>query len=158
MGTYYGLGVIKNLSATSKENKFLETEWRRLLSERIDMELFDIIFYENIIKANLKNIFFENNIEDFYVKLKKITTKESVSSYFKEYGTRLEDYPSQEMSIYLRDNGKIVTIEIEAALLFIEGKVLAEEFNIEPLLINWLFKNSNFGNPLAGCVVSNIIG
>ena len=43
-------------------------------------------------------------------------------------------------------------------MLFIEGKVLAEEFYTEPHLINWLFRHSNIQNKLAGCVISDIVG
>jgi hypothetical protein len=45
-----------------------------------------------------------------------------------------------------------------ALFLFIEGKVGAEEFEIEPLLLNWLFRHSSLENPLAGAVVSIILG
>lgn len=33
-----------------------------------------------------------------------------------------------------------------------------EEFFSEPLLINWLFRNSTIDNKLAGCVISDIVG
>lgn len=47
---------------------------------------------------------------------------------------------------------------MDVLFLLIEGKVGADEFSIEPLLINWLFRHSSFDNPLAGAVMSNIIG
>jgi len=51
-----------------------------------------------------------------------------------------------------------ITIAAEIAVLFIEGKVLVEEFSYEPKIVNWLFRHSNISNPLTGCVMSDVLG
>lgn len=56
------------------------------------------------------------------------------------------------------DYGKEVIVYITMALLFTEGKVLAETFNKEAKLINWLFRHSNIENKLTGAVISDIVG
>lgn len=43
-------------------------------------------------------------------------------------------------------------------MLFIEGKVMAEEFKIEPKIMNWLFRHANIPNQLTGCVMSGVTG
>jgi hypothetical protein len=37
-------------------------------------------------------------------------------------------------------------------------KIADRIFFVEPVLMNWLFGHSDFGDPLAGIVVSSIIG
>lgn len=55
-------------------------------------------------------------------------------------------------------DGQSVDVRADMVLVFIEGKVRAESFSVEPVLMNWLFRHSDFSNPLAGAVVSGIIG
>ena len=55
-------------------------------------------------------------------------------------------------------DGQSIDVRADMVLVFIEGKVMAESFSVEPVLMNWLFRHSDFGNPLAGTVVSSIVG
>lgn len=157
MGTFYALGVIKSFNAKST-NVLSFDEWNKLLNEKIDTDLFDIVVEGKHIRGSIKNNIFTDNIEDFYKKLKDITHEEDIDYYFHEFGTEIESYQDDYGIIYIHDSeGKNITLHIVFVSLFIEGKVLAEEFNIEPKLINWLFRHVDFGNRLAGCIVSDIV-
>ncbi len=156
MGAYYRLGVIQQFTAESKK-KLSKEKWEQILNERINIELFEIEFTNEKVSGVLKDKIFEDNIEDFYYKLKKITNNNDIDYYFNENGVQLDNYDLDRVRMYLCDdeNEKVV-INIEYVLLFTEGKVMAEEFNIEPMLINWLFRHCDFGNCLAGCIISTI--
>ncbi|MDF3055296.1 MAG: transcriptional regulator [Gammaproteobacteria bacterium] len=157
MGTYYALGVVKELSCQSSKPISI-SEWEKIANKKIDISLFDFnIENENNIKCRLKDHIFKNNIENFYLKLKEITQYDYITDYFDIRGTDIENYKTQSFSKRHDEDNVQIWTKIEHIPLFIEGKVLAEEFSIEPALISWLFRNSNFGNVLAGCVVSSII-
>jgi hypothetical protein len=160
MGTYYTLGVIKKFTAKYNDS-YLETDWQKFLNEKIDTTLFNLIIEDEgkSISGVLKEGIFENNIQDFYSKLIKITNKNSINYYFNCYGVDINKYydDSMKMNFYMDENKKIV-VTFYYVSLFIEGKVLVEEFSIEPKLMNWLFRHCNFGNLLSGCIISNIIG
>ncbi len=161
MGTYYSLGLIKNFKARS-EVSFSESDWLHNLDQRLDVSLFNLTFDADgkDIHGVLKEGVFENNILDFHSKLMEITCRQIHNDYCKEYGTNIDKYYSDTTRIFLcfEKNKEIIIFEACCISLFTEGKVLAEEFNIEPILINWLFRHSNFGNCLSGCVLSCILG
>jgi hypothetical protein len=158
MGTYYTLGVIQKFTAQS-EQALSEEKWKQLVSERIDRELFEIAFSNQQMQGVLRDKLFEDNIKDFYSKLKKITHYTDIDYYFKENGTQIANYDSGRTRIDLYDGeAKKIVITVDYKLLFVEGKVLAEGFSIEPTLINWLFRHSDFGNCLAGSIISDIFG
>lgn len=50
-----------------------------------------------------------------------------------------------------------ITISATISILFIQGKVLVEEFSFEPKLMNWLFRHINISNLLTGCVMSDVL-
>lgn len=156
MGTYYTLGIIQNFIAQS-EKALPEEKWHELLNERVNLDLFEIKLIDGCITGVLKDKLFEDNIKDFYCKLKKITNDNDIDSYFKEDGVQLTKYQTNRTRIYLDENQRIALV-IEYILLFVEGKVLVEEFSIEPKLMNWLFRHCDFGNCLAGSVISGITG
>jgi len=157
MGTFYALGVIKSFNAKST-NVLSVDEWNKLLNEKIDTDLFDIITEGNHIRGRIKNNIFSDNIDDFYKKLKSITHEKDIDYFFLEYGTEIENYQDEDGIMYIHDSeGSSIALHIVFVSLFIEGKVLVEEFNIEPMLINWLFRHTDFGNRLAGCIVSDIV-
>ena len=60
--------------------------------------------------------------------------------------------------VIIDKNGFGVNIRCQLIMLMIEGKVFAEEFDTDPMLINYLFRNSNINNPLCGAVISEIVG
>ena len=160
MGTFYTLGVIRDFTAKANE-RYSETDWQKFLTEKIDPTLFDLIFEDEgkSVRGTLKDGIFENNIQDFYDKLLKITNNRLINDYLKHYGVDINKYHTDdlEMDFYL-DNNKKIVMGFSFVLLFIEGKVLVEEFNTEPKLINWLFRHCNFGNCLSGCIISSITG
>jgi hypothetical protein len=160
MGTYYTLGIIKEFVAESHAS-YSEADWQKFLNEKIDTTLFELTIKseEKSLTGVLKKGIFENNIQDFYSKLVKITNDKAVDYYFEENGTDIDNYSddSVEMYFYANENEEII-VTFRYVLLFIEGKVLAEEFSIEPKLINWLFRHCDFGNSLSGCIISSITG
>ena len=157
MGTFYALGVIKSFNAKSTK-AFSLNEWSKLLTEKIDTDLFNIIIEGNHIEGSIKRNMFSDNIEGFYKKLKDITHEENIDYYFHEFGTEIENYQECYRIMHIHDlDSNNIALHIVFVLLFIEGKVSVEEFNIEPKLINWLFRHIDFGNRLAGCIVSSIV-
>jgi hypothetical protein len=158
MGTYYTLGVIKEFTATSNDS-YSETDWQNFLNEKIDTTLFNLIIEGEgkSISGNLKEGIFENNIQDFYSKLIKITDDASIGEYLSYNGVDINNYEVDRIKeYYYMDNHKEIVMIYYYVMLFTEGKVLAEEFSIEPKLINWLFRHSDFGNRLSGCITSSI--
>jgi hypothetical protein len=159
MGSYYTLGIITSFTAKSKNLTSLE-EWKQKLNSRIDTDLFEMTIFESSISANLKPDIFQEYIIDFYRILKEITSpiySRNIENYEQEFGNNLEEYQFDRTTLYVgEDSDKGIEIDVEYALLFIEGKVIVEEFYTEPQMVNWLFRNSNIPNKLAGCVISSI--
>lgn len=157
MGTYYTLGVVEEFEATSKNKILSETEWQKLLNERLDLSLFNITLEEKTISGALKENIFEENIEHFYEKLKEMANSEDINYYFESQGNKITNYQQDVTSIKLKaKEDTFVVCHMKFLLLFIEGKVLTEQFIEEPKLMNWLFRHCDLGNPLAGCIISSI--
>ena len=158
MGTYYGLGIAGTIEAQARK-PMSEEQWRALLVDRFDLELFDVTSNDSAFKAALKKEIFSENISSFFKALQQMTGCKNVDLYFNEYGTKMENYPKDEMLYFLPDlEGNRIRVFIRSVLLFTEGKVIAEEFAIEPKLINWLFRHVKLDNKLTGAVVSGIVG
>jgi hypothetical protein len=160
MGTYYALGVVKTFEV--KDSKSLTTEQlQQAVEERLDLSLFELEFPNQSLKGTLKSGLFQENIEDFFNKLKAITTsrRSKIDFYFKEFSNDINAYPDEFCWFDFSDSqGNFIKIQADLVLLFLEGKVSAEEFELEPGIINWLFRHSRFDNPLAGAVISSIVG
>lgn len=153
MGTYYALGIGKEFDAYTNAT-FTSEKWQKILNERFDIDLYNIDIQPNSVEANLKQGVFEENIEDLYRLLKQITQKESIDYYFTRHGTKKDEYSSDIIVVHISDEeGNKIRLRIKLILLFIEGKVLAEEFSCEPKIVNWLFRHSNLNNKLAGCII-----
>lgn len=161
MGTAYTLGVIRNFTAVSNRSLSNE-EWLTKLNERVDASLFNLETTEKEAKASLKPDVFRENISGFYDVLRTILgidRNPNLDYYQEQYGTEIDNYQLWGMPLNIReDDGYSIKFDMTIALLFVEGKVMVEEFYTEPLLINWLFRNSNIDNKLTGCVASHIIG
>lgn len=157
MGTYYALGIVKRLKAKSNQ-PLTKDDWKKYLNDRLDIEQYTTNYQDNVVEGELNTGVFEKNIEDFYKKLVKITGNEWVSLYYQDSGTDIEQYQNWTSGMKLVQQGCNITLSVDLAILFIEGKVFVEEFSIEPKLINWLFRHSDFSNPLTGCVMSDIVG
>jgi hypothetical protein len=147
MGTYYGLGVIQEFTASYVEKVYdrslSKEEWERILSERVDLSLFDVDIQGKEVTGSLLPNIFSENIIDFYRILKEIAgprRSKNINSYEKKYGTDLNEYPTAQTSLFLSDSdGYTIRMDITFVPLFVEGKVLVEEFNTEPHIINWLW-------------------
>ncbi|MHA6251633.1 hypothetical protein [Oceanobacillus sp. CAU 1775] len=162
MGKFYSLGVIKNFTARS--NKYLTMEeWKTALQDRLDLSCFELTQDENEkLHGTLHEELFEENIDDFYDVLKKILGKNrntNIDYYQETFGNDINDYQIEYSKIQFNPEEHIdITVEFNYAMLFIEGKVMAEEFYTEPILLNWLFRNSTIENKLAGCIASYVTG
>jgi glutamine cyclotransferase len=159
MGTYYALNVVNNFKA--KPTKSLTAhEMEKAVNERLNLELFDVTFANDCLQGNLKPDLFKDNIEDFFNKLYLITNRSTRASYyFQKFGNDIDQYPCEFERWSICDSeGNEINLQGNLVSLFLEGKVGAEEFDIEPALINWLFRHINFGNPLAGAIMSSIVG
>ncbi|BAQ09090.1 transcriptional regulator [Bacillus sp. OxB-1] len=161
MGTYYSVGIITKFSANSHDNLSLK-EWNEVLGPRLDLDLFEITMEENEISGKIKKDVFSENIIDFYDLLREISGPNyngNLDYYEKEYGADLEQYQSGYETLWTKNaaNNRKIAVNTEFALLYIEGKVLVEEFETDPQLINWLFRNSRIPNKLAGAVISSIV-
>ncbi|MCM3671637.1 hypothetical protein M3181_22020 [Mesobacillus maritimus] len=185
MGTFYTLGIINRFGAqaTKGGSKYFgrehlplgESVWKEVLNERIDTSIFDLEMQEEgTITGLLKNSVFQENINDFYEILREILGEHrngNIDHYEKDYflhhrdihGEDVEDdadYPfewADDIRILNKD-GLEIRIECQFIMLMLEGKVLVEEFSTDPVLINYLFRNSNIKNPLAGAVISQVVG
>lgn len=158
MGTYYGLGVAHFFEIYSNGSVNKEV-WMKVLNDKLNLDLYDITFYSESIEGVLKERIFEDNVEAVFQLLKQITQDTNVDYYFREYGANRADYPYGMTYMKLKDdNGHEMLFKTELSLLFIEGKVGAEEFSFEPKIINWLFRHSNIDNPLMGCIFGDIVG
>lgn len=161
MGTYYSLGVTKNFWAESNKELSL-SEWEAILHDRLDLECFTLMHNKNKLDGNLHEPIFEKNIDDFYDVLREILGENrngNIDFYRSEFGTDINDYHIKYAEIqYKNKAGLDILIKFNFAMLFLEGKVIVEEFYTEPALLNWLFRNSNINNKLAGCIISNVGG
>lgn len=160
MGSYYSIGVITELNATSKKS-LSEKGWKEILKKRIDPEIFDLTVEESKIIGKLKGEVFTGNISELFQILREACGPHynyCLNDYEKEWGTAYENYPTGYERLYVQDlEGNTISLEVSFALLLLEGKVLAEKFNTDPPLINWLFRNSAIKNKLAGCMISSIV-
>ena len=160
MGTYYAIGIVNKFEAKAKRS-IDPPSLEKAVGDRLDLSLFDLSHADGKLEGTLKPVLFEKHIEGFVDRLTEITpeSKSTVRYCFESYGTDIDKYDSGycQMSIPSQ-NGQSVNVRGDMVLVFLEGKVIAESFSVEPVLINWLFRHSDFGNPLTGTVVSSIIG
>ncbi|MGB7520352.1 MAG: hypothetical protein WA896_12040, partial [Spirulinaceae cyanobacterium] len=152
------LGVVKSFE--TKNSTLTTQQLEQLINERFNLELFNLNFDDNNFKGTLKPNLFQNNVADFFTRLKSILPQnQGVDAYFQDFGDDINEYPQEFSRINIYDaQGNKITLQLELVLLFLEGKVSAEVFNIEPQLISWLFRHSSFDNPLAGAIISDIVG
>jgi len=158
MGTYYSVGIVKEFAARAANAIDAQT-LERVVGERFDLGLFDTDFQNGCLTGMLKPGLFNEHIADFVEKLVNIApdSRETILYYLEKYGADIDRFPSENCKFVVHDAGKKrIDIRASLSLLFIEGKVLVEQFSIEPALLNWLFRHSDFGNPLAGAVLSDI--
>ncbi len=161
MGTFYSLGIVQNFTAkstgaTSSEPRDLESA----VGDRLNLDLFNLRQNTTGLSGQLKPGILEDYLEDFVQTLKQIANQnQKIDDYWNFYGTQWENYPLEYWSMEFKDaQEQTIKLSGKALFLFIEGKVGAEEFEIEPLLLNWLFRHSSLENPLGGAVVSIILG
>jgi hypothetical protein len=159
MGTYYSLNVVQSFE-TEPTTSLSLPEIETILNERFDLNLYNITFVKNSVKATLKPALFTENIEDFVNKLYRITNCSSrLKDWLEDPIRNIENYePEFEKWTISDEEGNRINLRGYLVSLFLEGRVGAEEFEIEPLLINWLFRHSHFDNPLAGAIMSSILG
>lgn len=157
IGTYYTLGIVKSFEATSYD-ALSKNEWKEFLNERFDIQQYSLHVEDKKVKGSLKKDVFEENIEDFYIKLVAMIEDDYILNWFNDHKTNMDKYDHWDSVLRFKHKGNGIILTSELAMLFIEGKVLAEEFYIEPKLINWLFRHANLSNKLAGCVMSGIAG
>ncbi|NES21997.1 MAG: hypothetical protein F6K41_24515 [Symploca sp. SIO3E6] len=160
MGTYYSLGVVQAFEAQTIASLTSE-QLANTVNERLNLDLFDWNFTDGCLQGTLKDGLFSENIADLFQKLAAIAnrSRDTVEYYLQEFGDNIEEYPQEFCRlIFFDDEGNKIKLEADLVLLFIEGKVLAEMFSIEPALINWLFRHSSFDNPLTGAIMSSIVG
>ncbi|NJK28154.1 MAG: hypothetical protein HC925_06195 [Coleofasciculaceae cyanobacterium SM2_3_26] len=159
MGTYYGLGIVNDFSTRTVQS-LTAAQLEQAVDERLNLELFEIQRQNGQLVGNLKAGVFESHGGGFLSADKAIANCDRrVDEYFQEYGTNMGEYPDEFCSVYFRDSeGNEINLRMTVVFLFLEGKVGVEEFDIEPLLLNWLFRHSDFENPLAGAVMSSIVG
>ncbi|MGB3693481.1 MAG: hypothetical protein WA999_12190, partial [Spirulinaceae cyanobacterium] len=94
MGTYYGLGVVKSFE--TKNSTLTTQQLKQLIDERFNLELFDLNFDDNNFKGTLKPNLFENNVADFFTKLKSIVPESlGVDTYFQDFGDDINEYPQE---------------------------------------------------------------
>ncbi|NEO26316.1 MAG: hypothetical protein F6K03_05315 [Kamptonema sp. SIO4C4] len=159
MGTFYGLGLIRQFS-TQRPETLTPQDLEAVVNERLNLELFDVTVTEDKLQGTIKPNLFSEYIEDFFAKLKAIAPNtRSVDYYLQEFGTEIDQYPSEWEEFKIGEvEEKSIKLSVTWVLLCLEGKVSAEEFSLEPALLNWLFRHSNFENPLAGAILSGIVG
>ncbi|MEN1970393.1 hypothetical protein WMZ97_20250 [Lentibacillus sp. N15] len=161
MGTDYSIGVIRNFTAEANQNVSLE-EWQTVLHDRLDLDCYTLTPQDTTLTGELDATVFRDNIAGFYQFLQYILEEDrnpNVDYYFEEFGTELSNYQNFPSYFSLKKkNGLSIQLHCNMALLFVEGKVMVEEFYTEPVMMNWLFRNSKIENKLAGCIVSGIIG
>lgn len=161
MGTFYTLGPITSFKTSSRKG-LSELEWKETLGERLDLNLFELTFTENNVSGKIKEEVFKENIYDMYDILREMSfslENININHYKEEFGDDLQEQSTSYAELYVSfQKEEKIKIKCNFAMMFLEGKVLVEEFYTEPQLINWLFKNSNINNPLKGCMISEIVG
>lgn len=157
MGTFYILGIVNKFEANSA-NQLDQSHWEQYLNERMDLKQYTTTSTDYTVKGDLKKHVFKENIEDFYKKLFEMTGDDQTATYFEDSKIDIENYQSRTTRMTFKYHNTQITIAAEIAVLFIEGKVLVEEFSYEPKIVNWLFRHSNISNPLTGCVMSDVLG
>jgi hypothetical protein len=160
VGTYYAIGIVKKFEAKAKRAIDLPS-LEKAVGERLDLSLFDLSHADGKLEGTLKPGLFEEHIEGFVDRLTEIApdSKSTVRYCFESYGTDIDKYDSEYRRMRIPSpEGQSVDVRADMVLVFVEGKVMAESFSVEPVLMNWLFRHSDFSNPLEGAVVSGIIG
>lgn len=156
MGTDYTLGIVKEFTATASQMG--PTEWEELLNQRLDIEQYNLKFEDGKAIGTLKEEVFEEDIEDLYRKLVAITDNGHMLNWLNNGGTDINRYDTWVTEMKFKRKSGSFTLCAKLSVLFVEGKVLVEEFNTEPKLMNWLFRHADLSNRLAGCIMSDIIG
>ncbi|MFM8253163.1 MAG: hypothetical protein ACKOBW_16345 [Planctomycetota bacterium] len=161
MGTYYAIGIVRKFTAKAKR-AIVATALEAAVRERLDLRMFELNYAaDGACQGTLKPGLFAQHIEGFVNKLAEIDRDCAavIRYYFENYGTDIDQYESHACRMRIpHSEGLSVDVLAEMVPVFVEGKVRAECFSVEPVLINWLFRQCDFGNPLAGIVVSGIIG
>lgn len=186
LGTFYTIGIINKFwaEATQGDPKRIarahlpltEEEWIKVLDKRIDTSIFDLKMEETgTMIGYLKNDVFKENIKGFYDILREILGERrnvNIDHYEKEmykdgelpdintdqgYDRTYSYEWADHINIIVKD-GFGIRIECQFIMLMLEGKVLVEEFYTDPILINYLFRNSKLNNPLCGAVISQVVG
>jgi hypothetical protein len=161
MGTFYSLGIVQDFTAKSTGNTSIELgDLEVAVGDRLNLDLFSLRQGPGGLLGQLKPGTLEEHLEDFVRTLKQIANQHSrIDEYWNLYGCQWENYPREYWVMEFKNaQGQGIKLSGMALFLFIEGKVGADEFEIEPLLLNWLFRHSSLENPLAGAVVSIILG
>ncbi len=162
MGTFYTIGIIKYFEAKTTliypKVTISEQHFEILNRNLLDISLYNTKIENEYLVGELKKEIFKENIEDLYKKLKQITGAPNIDYYFELYGKDIERYPDWPITIEIDSKELPLLVSARYILLFIEGKVFAEEFNIEPRLINWLFRYGPINNKLTGCMISDVMG
>lgn len=163
MGTYYAIGIVKKFEAQARHafSPISPSALEEAVAKRWDLNLFDLSHADRTLEGTLKPGLFENNIKGFVDKLVEIAPdcESDLRFNFENYGADVDRYDSQPCRMTIPSpDGQLVGVRADLAPVFIEGKVLAECFTIEPVLMSWLFRHCDFGNPLVGAVASSIIG
>ncbi|WP_175639143.1 hypothetical protein [Metabacillus schmidteae] len=183
MGTFYTLGIIRQFETTAdkgpvnrwgREHRSLtREEWIKALRERIDPYIYHLELQEDgSMHGFLKNEIFQQNINGFYDVLREILGERRNTNidHYAEFtcnnkkGIHDDSDDSNGYSIegahpihIINKDGLGIKIKYDFIMLMLEGKVLVEEFNTDPVLINYLFRNSNINNPLKGAVTSQVV-
>ena len=156
MGSFYILGIVNKFEAKST-SPLNQAHWEQYLNERLDLKQYTTTLTDNTVNGELKEEVFKENIEDFYKRLIEITGDDKIAIYFEDSKTDIENYQSRTTGMTFKYHDTQITISAEIVILFIEGKVFVEEFSYEPKIINWLFRHIDISNPLAGCVMNDVL-
>lgn len=156
--SYYTVGVIKKFEARANR-KLTLNEWKAILNERLDVSCFELKYDEKLLIGSLRKGIFENYIDDLYVVFHHILGERrngKLDYYNKEYGKNHDEDQTGWTAIELTDKeGLEVVLHFEYKFLFTEEKERSDRFSAEPVLLNWLFRNSTLDNKLAGCIISD---
>lgn len=156
MGAFYILGIVNKFEAKST-SPLGQIHWEQYVNERLDLEQYTTTLTDFTAKGKLKEGVFKENIESFYKKLVEITKDDTIATYFEDSKTDINNYQGRNTVMTFQYPDTQITLSAEIAILFIQGKVFVEEFSFEPKIINWLFHHIDISNPLAGCVMSDVL-
>src|SRR5690625_7352995 len=156
MGSFYILGIVNKFEAKST-SPLNQAHWEQYLNERLDLKQYTTTLADYTLKGELKKEVFKENSEDVYKKLIEISGEDKIAIYFEDSKTDIDNYQNRTTGLTFKYHDTQITITAEMAILFIEGKVFVEEFSYEPKIINWLFRHIDISNPLAGCVMSDVL-